>query len=158
MEPWRPLDVADIITKDEIDEEAIIVEPISPLRIKRGDIVLYDRATNIIAHRVIRIIEDDHPLPLSLGSHVSLNSSFSRFRPQKAPLQFILRGDALDMCDEAVELHQILGKVIFVERHGRRLRLDGRRNKLVQSVIVSLGRFRKRVSKTLDRIFFKWAD
>jgi len=138
------------------DEEAIIVEPISALRIKRGDIVLYETATNnIIAHRVIRIIENYHPLPLSLGSHVSPISSFSRFRTQRAPLQFILRGDTLDMCDEAVELHQILGKVVFVERHGRRLRLDGRRNKIVQGVNVSLHRFHKRALRILNRVFFQ---
>ena len=138
------------------DKEAITVEPISPLRIKRKDIVLYETTTNnITVHRVIRIIENDHPLALSLGSNVSLISSLSWSRPKKAPVRFVLRGDALDMCDEAVELHQVLGKVVFVERRGHKLRLDGRSNKVVQSVSVSLHRFHKQASRILNRVFFQ---
>jgi hypothetical protein len=137
------------------DREAITVEPISPLQINREDIVLYETRThNIIAHRVIRIIDNVHFLLPSFGSYLSPISSFSRVRLKKVPLRFILRGDALEMCDEPVEPHQILGKVIFVERRGCKLRLDGRMNKFIQHTTVYLLRLRKHILKTLGRIFF----
>jgi signal peptidase I len=81
--------------------DAITVVPLgtSPLRV--GDVVLYRRGPAAIAHRVIRV--------------------------QSAPgrsVGLVLRGDAAHSCDGPIHLAQVLGRVLSVERDGRRVHLD----------------------------------
>jgi len=73
--------------------DLITVEPVAPVKLKRGDIILYRLQSNFIAHRIINIKERD-----------------------RSELTFILRGDASTGCDAPVKLEQVLGKVVCLER------------------------------------------
>ena len=77
------------------DGETITVVYVSPLEVRRGDIVFYRCNGNVFAHRVVGIENQEEDA-----------------------LRFILRGDALGSPDEYVANHQILGKVVSVERGG----------------------------------------
>lgn len=119
--------------------ESVVVEPVEPLTVHKGDIVLYRSNGRLIAHRVLGVIRDDKaeefsslieafspdgqsalentPSELEAGN-ASQNSdrcgsSENRF--------FILRGDASRTFDEPVKSDQILGKVISIERNGNSL-------------------------------------
>ncbi len=97
--------------------EAITVEPVAPAAITRGDILLYRWERGVIAHRVIRIERTQRagvPQSSVLSPHYSL----------------ILRGDASASCDTPIQPEQVIGKVIAVERAGRRIDLASRRAKL----------------------------
>jgi signal peptidase I len=89
--------------------ERITVRPIEPSDIEPGDIILYRYPGSVIAHRVVRIEKRDSGAP-----------------------RFILRGDALGAPDEVVEVDQVLGKVVFVERSGRSIDLYSRRVKIIR--------------------------
>ena len=77
------------------DGEAITVAPVSPLELRRGDIVFYRCNGNVFAHRVVGIEKQEEDAS-----------------------RFTLRGDALGAPDESVASHQILGKVVSVQRGG----------------------------------------
>jgi signal peptidase I len=81
--------------------EVISVAPVHPLRVKRGDIVLYRVRGKVIAHRVIAVDK----------------------QVAKSPV-FILRGDAAATCDPPVAAAQVLGLVVATERSGRNLDLQ----------------------------------
>jgi hypothetical protein len=83
------------------DGEAVVVEPVEPLVVRRGDILLYRAGARIIAHRVVRIESGEG-----------------------AVYVWTLRGDAVKGCDAPVSAEQILGRVVAVERGGR-LRIPG---------------------------------
>jgi signal peptidase I len=95
------------------DGEVIIVEPVCARQIKRGDIILYRAGRGVTAHRVIEIVRKKRSDPL-FGSD---------------PL-FVLRGDAAATRDAPVGPENILGRVVSVERRGRRLSVTGRRARL----------------------------
>ncbi|MBI2883061.1 MAG: signal peptidase I [Candidatus Methylomirabilis oxyfera] len=88
------------------DGDKVVVEPVAPSQIKRGDIILYRRHEGMIAHRVVRIARTEQ----------------QGRSPQHC---FILRGDASGSCDEPVESERILGKVVAVEQCDRSIALDG---------------------------------
>jgi len=100
-----------------LEGEAITVEPVAPAAITRGDILLYRWERGVIAHRVIRI-ERTNDGTVTQPSVLSPQSSF------------ILRGDASASSDTPIQAEQVIGKVIAVERAGRRIDLAGRRAKL----------------------------
>jgi hypothetical protein len=79
--------------------ERITVQPVEPSSIKRGDIVFYRSQGGVIAHRVMAINK-------KAGSD--------------APV-FALRGDASRTFDEPVNPERLLGKIVSVERRGRRI-------------------------------------
>jgi signal peptidase I len=87
--------------------ETILVMPINPHEVRRGDVVLYRKKEKVIVHRV-NAIEGAEAV-----GHA-----------------FILRGDAMESCDEPVEPRQICGKAVWVERGKRKIRLDNRRAKI----------------------------
>ena len=93
------------------DGEAVTVEPVRAGAVKRGDILLYRAERGVIAHRVVRIEGEQSPV-------------------------FTLRGDASETCDEPIEAAQILGRVVAVERGGRRHNLCGRRAVMRRAVRV----------------------
>lgn len=78
--------------------ELITVIPLPVADIQMGDILLYQTHRKIVAHRLVE-----------LGSNGT----------------FILRGDALSVCDKPIASYQILGKVIKTERNGRWVALSG---------------------------------
>jgi signal peptidase I len=86
------------------DGEAVTVEPIEAREAKIGDIVLYQTERGVIAHRVVGIEDEEN-----------------------ADRVLILRGDSLATCDAPVRAEQVLGRVIAVERRGRKVKLTGRR-------------------------------
>jgi signal peptidase I len=102
------------------DGEPVIVEPLAPAQVRRGDIVLYQTARGVIAHRVISIERQD------------------------GALRFRLRGDASQRCDQPVAASQVLGKVVAVERQGKRRELVSLRAKLFHTLIASLRRSKLR--------------
>ena len=116
--------------------ESVVVEPVDPLTVGRGDIILYRSNGSLIAHRVMGIVRDDKAEEFS-----SLIEAFSpdvncpkenaldtlekgnipqdsKLCGSSAKLFFILRGDASRTFDEPVKSDQILGKVISIERNG----------------------------------------
>jgi signal peptidase I len=119
--------------------EPVVVEPVEPLTVHKGDIILYRSNGSLIAHRVLGVVRDDKadefsslieafsPDDPSDRDNVSIKwkkgntyqdsnrccSSEKRF--------FILRGDASRTFDEPVKSDQILGKVISIERNGNSL-------------------------------------
>lgn len=78
--------------------EVITVAPVQPAQIRRGDVVLYRSSRGVIAHRVVRITR----------------------RPDGS-VALLPRGDASRTCDEPVEEAAVLGRVVAVERDGRRV-------------------------------------
>jgi len=98
----------------------ITVEPVAPLDVKVGDIILYRSGESVVAHRVMRIEGG-----------------------KGETLRFILREDTLGTLDQPVEVKQILGKVVSVERAGRNIDLYSIRAK-VRLLVHTMGSRLKR--------------
>jgi hypothetical protein len=81
--------------------DAITVVPLGHSPVRVGEVLLYRRGLGAIAHRVIRV-QSAH------GRSVGLE----------------LRGDAALSCDRPIQLAQVLGRIVAIERDGRRMRLD----------------------------------
>jgi len=127
--------------------ETITVAPISPFDIKRGDILLYLVGTKVIAHRVVRIKREQS------DSTPHTSTLFNALNPQ---IIFTLRGDASAICDEPVEAHQILGKVVSVERHGRNIDLYSRKARMLRILHAWASCFKRLILSLLkkwDQIF-----
>ena len=86
------------------DGESVTVEPARASDLRRGDIVLYLSARGPLAHRLVSMEE---------GSD--------------GRLVLLLRGDACRERDAPVAAAQIVGRVVEVERRGRRVPLNGLR-------------------------------
>lgn len=85
------------------DGDFITVSPIENSSIKTGDVVFYLTTENkVIVHRVIKKYKKDK---------------------DKRIIMFI-KGDATFSSPEKVEMQNVLGKVVAVERNGRKKRLD----------------------------------
>jgi len=93
------------------DGDLITVEPIKPSDLSVGDIILYYHENGVVAHRIINIQAPQS----SVTSTQHL---------------FLLRGDAAIADDAPVVSEQILGKVVSIERNGRRIDPCGLRSKL----------------------------
>ena len=102
------------------DGKAITVVPVSPLEVRRGDIVFYRCNSNVFAHRVVSIENQEEDV-----------------------LLFTLRGDALGSPDESVASHQILGKVVSVERGGHNVDPYSWRAKVYQRVRLFASRLKR---------------
>jgi hypothetical protein len=81
--------------------EAITVVPLGASPVRVGEVLLYRRGRAAIAHRVIRV---------SSGPGRSVG--------------FVLRGDAACSSDDPIQLRQVLGRVLAIERDGRGECLD----------------------------------
>ena len=97
--------------------EPVLVEPIEPAAVQKGDIVLYRTNGHLIAHRVMGIVKND-----KANEYSSLLKAFctvkGQSRSSNGTLLFILRGDASRTFDEPVASEQVLGKVISIDRNG----------------------------------------
>lgn len=111
------------------EEETITVEPVSPLEVREGDIILYDNHTGLIAHRVVHI---------------------QRKNTSQLPDSFILRGDASVTDDKPVGAGQILGKVISVERNGRTIDLYSRRVKAMRLIRLFSSRLKRWIKPLIN--------
>ena len=90
------------------DGELITVAPMAPESVKRGDILLYQSESGVHAHRVVGRVKGTVPL---LEGDCPLD-------------HYLLRGDASVSCDAPVQLEQVIGRVVAVQRGGRSLALD----------------------------------
>ena len=119
--------------------ESVVVEPVEPMTVHTGDIVLYRSNGSLIAHRVMGIVTEDRAREFS--SLIGAFAPEEQLTDETAPLEsqrdlcqqeagvggssekcfFILRGDAARTFDEPVKSDQILGKVISIERNGNSL-------------------------------------
>ena len=80
--------------------ETVIAEPAAPGDIARGDIILFRRGTRLVAHRVMRIAAGEDGAP-----------------------RFLTRGDAVAGPDLPAGAGDVLGRIVAVERKGRRIDL-----------------------------------
>jgi len=144
--------------------ETITAAPISSFDIKRGNILLYIVGKKVIAHRVVSIKREKndstshssanfstHPSTPSLA-HSSTHSSTQASTHSKElnpQLIFILRGDASQTCDDPVEAQQILGKVVSVEKRGRRIDLYCRRAKMLHFAHTRASRLKRLILRIL---------
>ncbi len=103
-----------------LDGDVLIVAPIKPHAIKRGDIILYQADNHIIVHRVIDIESARSYIsqPRCSSDHGSDNRE-GRKRSTHTHYSYILRGDASYSYDEPVHADQVLGKIIIVERNSQ---------------------------------------
>ena len=96
------------------DDDLITVEPIKPATVIVGDIILYEHKSKVTVHRVMHILKRSEK-----------NSCSALQGPQdrslSETLEFVLRGDAAIKYDDPVCADQILGKVVSIERNGRRI-------------------------------------
>jgi signal peptidase len=106
------------------DGEAVTVEPINAHKVRRGDILLYRTERRVIAHRVVGVVEGTN-----------------------AKRVFTLRGDSLSSCDAPVNQEQVLGRVVSVERKGRRIKLGGRRARIRSAISVRAVRIGRRLTQ-----------
>jgi signal peptidase len=102
------------------DGETVTVEPVCASEVRRGDILLYQTTSRVIAHRVVEIV----------GA-------------QNSARVFTLRGDSLRSCDAPVRAEQVLGRVVSVERKGREINLKAGRSGIHGSMMVRAVRLRR---------------
>ena len=105
--------------------EAITVMPVAPSDLRIADVVLYRTETSVLAHRVL-----------------------CRQKAAGARGAFLVRGDACSDCDEPVAEDQILGRVVSVERGGRRITLG----RLPVKVFHLARLFAYRLKRRMERI------
>ncbi len=103
------------------DGDLITVEPIEPSDAIVGDILLYGHENGVVAHRLM-----DIQAPIEKPSEKLRDSSQASLLPfQSSVLNsqpfFTLRGDAAINSDTPVSSEQILGKIVSIERNGRRI-------------------------------------
>ncbi len=90
------------------DGDFIVVSPIENSSIKTGDVVFHLTTENkVIVHRVIR-----------------------KHKKGNRMIMFI-KGDAAFSSPEKVEMQNVLGKVVAVERNGQKKRLDTKLHKII---------------------------
>ena len=99
--------------------ETVVVGPVEPSAVRKGDIVLFRFNGSLVAHRVMGIVKDD-----KANEYSTLLKSFCLDQGPSASksiqsLFFILRGDAARTFDEPATSEQVLGKVISLERNGK---------------------------------------
>lgn len=75
------------------DGDALTVQPVEPVAVRPGDILLYRKYQRDIAHRVVAVRKTG-----------------------PAVAAFLLRGDAKEACDVQVEPNEVVGKVIAIEK------------------------------------------
>jgi hypothetical protein len=96
------------------DGDVVTVMPIESASITIGDIILYRHRSGVTAHRAMRILKRSEK-----NSRSALQGP--QDRSSSETLQFIFRGDAAINDDAPVSSEQILGKVVSIERNGRRI-------------------------------------
>ncbi len=81
--------------------------------VRRGDVVVFWREGGLIAHRVLRICGRD------------------------SELRFVTKGDNVPHPDPPIDASEIVGRVLAVQRGGRRMRLDTTAWRVVGWLIVA---------------------
>jgi hypothetical protein len=104
---------------------------VRPSDVKLQDIILYQNNGTLVAHRLVR-----------------------RGRTRRNTAFFVTRGDASGSCDSPVESQQVLGKVISVDRDGRRIKLDSRRSKMLHTARVGVRFVKRKVYRGMRAVPF----
>ena len=105
------------------DGDVVTVMPVETASIVIGDIVLYHHKCGVTAHRVKYILKRSEK-----DSRSALQGP--QDRSIRETLEFLFRGDAAIQYDDPIRADQILGKVVSIERNGRRFDPYGLRIKL----------------------------
>lgn len=119
--------------------ELITVEPVAPRDVKVADIVLYRSERGLIAHRLV-------------GTQRIQCTALTQSSVLSPHHFFLLRGDTSSSWDEPVEAHQILGRVVFVERNGRSIALASRGAKRWHKARRWASRFRRAIRRQLSAV------
>jgi hypothetical protein len=122
------------------DGDVVTVKPVETESIVIGDIVLYHHKSGVTAHRVKYIFKRREK-----DSRSALQGA--QDRSSSETLEFVLRGDAAINDDAPVSSQQILGKLVSIERNGRRIDPYCRRIKLHYKI----RRFGSRIKRILLR-------
>lgn len=77
--------------------DALTLEPVGAAAVRPGDVLLYRKDQRSIAHRVVDI--------RTRGGAIS---------------SYLLKGDAASSCDAPVAPHEVLGRLVALERRGSR--------------------------------------
>lgn len=156
--------------------ETVLVAPVAPPDVRKGDIVLYRSNGDIIAHRVMAIVKEDKAAQYSTlleafspdvepgpGDMVEKAGTLkkrgrtlmqgskgasSQFSERGVRYFFILRGDAARNFDQPVTSQQVLGKVIALERNGRRINPYSFKHKLTCRARRWASRIRRHLSSS----------
>ncbi|MDO9579596.1 MAG: nucleotidyltransferase family protein [Bacteroidales bacterium] len=111
------------------DGDILEVEPVNGREIRLGDVIFYQTADErVVAHRVVR-------------------QSFSNDGPI-----LITRGDSTVGKGERVSLEDILGRVKFIERNGRKIRFDSGTGRLIGIFFAKLSPFSRWIYPPLRKI------
>lgn len=90
------------------DGDFIVVSPVKGSSIRKGEVVFYSTAENeIIVHRIIRKYKKNDRITV------------------------LIKGDASFGPPEKVDIQNVLGKAIAIERNGREKRLDGKLYRII---------------------------
>lgn len=100
------------------DGDFIIVSPIENSSIKTGDVVFYSATGNkVIVHRLIRKYK------------------------QKGKITVLIKGDASFSSPEKIDIQNVLGKVIAIERNGQKKRLDTKLHQIIGLLLSGISPF-----------------
>jgi hypothetical protein len=80
--------------------ETIVAAPAKPERLSRGDIILYEGGAGVLVHRLVAIDRG------------------------RTATRLVTRGDAHTVRDAPIDVSKVWGKVVAVERDGKRINLD----------------------------------
>jgi len=113
------------------DGDFIVVSPIEDSSIKTGDVVFYLTTENkVIVHRVIKKYKKD----------------------KDNRIMMFIKGDAAFSSPEKTEMQNVLGKVIAVERNGRKKRLDTKLYKIKGLLFAGISPFSQWTYPFLSKI------
>lgn len=87
----------------------IHIQPAGPAIIGAGDVVVYERGSRMVAHRVVKLWEENGQLHLQT------------------------KGDAFHKCDPPVAVSQLMGKVVLIERGKQRIKIETRSQRWLAS-------------------------
>lgn len=104
------------------DGQVIEVDPIPPEALKPGDIGLFLEGGRVLAHRLVRKLRD------SEGESV-----------------YIFQGDGLEVPDAPVSRSSVLGRVVSVERDGRKVDVNSRKSRAIQWCHRFAHRFKRKI-------------
>jgi signal peptidase I len=100
------------------DGDFILVSPVENSTIKTGDVVLYSATGNkVMVHRLI-------------GKY-----------KRKGRTEVLIKGDATLSPPEKMDIQNVLGKVVAIERNGRKKRLDTKLHRLIGLFVSGISPF-----------------
>jgi hypothetical protein len=106
------------------DGETVVVRPIDPKLVRRGDVLLYCSPRGLTAHRVVGVVGE-------IG----------------APAMVVFRGESAGALDERIDSRHILGRVVHVERGAWRLDPASSRARLVSRAWRAIAQIKGQVRK-----------